>query len=181
MLHDLPGQNPFRDLMSTVGTSPLLLKSMLAAAARHITNLTESSSTFSPIWASNTPETKHQLQSMAKSSRYHAYWYKQAALAQLRDDLKTSKGTAFEKDVIVASISLFIWIDLLEAGKNTWRVHLEGMKGLVGLQDSLTIERGSPVPVVTESRLGYSSINNITSHPFFFDICITWVIFLLLC
>ena len=170
VLHDLPGQNPFRDLISAVGSSPLLLKAMLAAAARHITNFTEYSVTFVDSFTLSGNELDVQSQNLSKSSRYHAYWYKQVALAQLREDLSNPPGSKVNKDVIVASISLFIWMDILEAGKNTWRIHLEGMKRLVGLEDSTVTAAGEDTPII--SNMDYS-ITNITKHPFFFDICIT--------
>lgn len=175
--------------MSTIGTSPLLLKSMLAAAARHITNYTNYS--ISPSWSSITTETSNQeLQQMSPTSKYHAYYYKQIALAQLRKDLESNTGSGIENDIIVASISLFIWIDLLEAGKNTWRIHLEGMKRLVGLKESsllLPSTTSTSTTVSPQSRgyssststdvsprsEGYSAATSITAHPFFFDTCIT--------
>lgn len=173
VLHDLPGQNPFRDLMSTIGSSPLLVKSMLAAAARHITNYTNYTTTFSPSWSAITSASVQDLQ-MSNSSKYHAYYYKQIALAQLRKDLESNTGSGIENDIIVASISLFIWIDLLEAGKNTWRIHLEGMKRLVGLKESPSL----PTTPSTSSAMsprsqGYSTTSSTTSHPYFFDTCIT--------
>lgn len=161
--------------MSTIGSSPLLVKSMLAAAARHITNYTNYSTSFTPSSSSLTLETNSQELQMSKSSRYHALYYKQIALAQLRKDLESSSSSGIDNDIIVASISLFIWIDLLEAGKNTWRIHLEGMKKLVGLKDSPPSVPTTPSlsTGVSPRSEGYSTPTSITAHPFFFDTCIT--------
>jgi len=168
VLHDFPGQNPFRELISVIGTSPLLLKAMLATAARHHTNMIDPSITLAQT--STTTEIETLVQSHDLSiTKYHAFWYKQEALAQLRKDLKQSSITGLKRDAIVASIPLFIWIDLLEDGKNTWRVHLEGMKRLIGLKDSIMAT--SEIGVAVHNNMDYS-ITNVTKHPFFFDICI---------
>lgn len=161
--------------MAAVGSSPLIVKSMLAASARHITNYTNYSASSSPSWTSIMPEVTHQELAMSKSSRYHAYYYKQIALAQLRKDLESSTGTPHENDTIVASISLFIWIDLLEAGKNTWRIHLEGMKKLVGLKENQASLPSTALPTTAMSikSEAYSSAVSIAAHPYFFDTCIT--------
>lgn len=144
---------------------------MLATAARHHTNRTEYSVTFMKNSAATSgSELDVRSQELSNASRYHAYWYKQVALTQLRQDLDQAPKSGLSKDVIVASISLFIWIDLLEAGKNTWRIHLEGMKRLVGLEDSIASRPANHAPIV--SNMDYS-ITNVTKHPFFFDICIT--------
>lgn len=138
---------------------------MLAAAGRHAANYASSPKTLLKTTTTALSEPGGKLQLSSSSARYHAYWYKQVALTQLRKDLEKSTGSALENDVLVASISLLVWVDLLEAGKNTWRIHLEGMKKIIGLDKSQH-------PLSAQSPSNSISSLSITAHPYFFDICI---------
>jgi len=104
----------------------------------------------------------------APLSSYHALHYKQIALAQLRQDLNLGKLRNFNHDMIIASISLFVWTELLESGKDTWRIHLDGMKRLVGIHsqvrdDSIIVAE----PVIQLNQL---------IDPYVFDICVMSVL-----
>jgi len=70
--------------------------------------------------------------------------------------------------MIIASISLFVWTELLESGKDTWRIHLDGMKRLVGIHsqvrdDSIIVAE----PVIQLNQL---------IDPYVFDICVMSVL-----
>jgi hypothetical protein len=160
VLIDFPGQNPYRDLMALVGTSPLLLKTIVAVSARDFANFNNNSSSLLD-WSALPLESSNKLQS---TSRYHALSYKQSALAQLRNDLEKTSGV--NHHVLFAAISLLIFIEVLESGKDAWRVHLEGAKQLIQMKEissqgnELVTHNPSPSP---------------HTNSFFFDACIAYV------
>lgn len=163
VLHDSPGQNPFRELITLIQVSPLILKSILAIAARHATN-TDSYPNLLPNWQLF-PQKSHGGQlskTTSPLSSYHALHYKQVALAQLRVDLDQFRRS--DHDIIIASISLFVWIEMLESGKDTWRIHLDGLKRLVGSNSSMRDNS----PPEAESVLPLNPLID----PYLFDICV---------
>ncbi|KAH8598856.1 fungal-specific transcription factor domain-containing protein [Bisporella sp. PMI_857] len=157
VLIDFPGQNPYKDLMALIGTSPLLLKTILAVSARDFTNFKTYSDSLL-AWSSLPSENNSSLQS---PSKYHALSFKQSALTQLRNDLQQTP--TLDHHVLFACISLFVFIEVLESGKDAWRVHLEGAKQLVQLREKT-------------SQDNHSVIGNVAPNlnSFFFDSCITF-------
>jgi len=160
VLLDFPGQNPYRDLMALIRSSPLILKTILAVSARDFTNFNTQSSACSD-WESLSLDTGNALQS---PSGYHALTFKQSALTQLQHDLK--HASELNRDSMIASISLLVFVELLESGKDAWKVHLEGVKQLLQLN------------FVTSLRIDGIAQNlssRIMTNSFFFDACITYV------
>lgn len=149
--------------MAMIGSSPLTLNCILALSASHATNYLYPSSflsdTNSPLAV---PCSSTGIQPVPKPSLYYALLYKQRALTQLRKDIQGPAG--LHGDLVIAPIAMLLWIEMIESGKDTWRIHLNGLKKLTEMRDEgIANEIGgsrdasSPSPLV---------------HSYFFDTCI---------
>jgi hypothetical protein len=111
-------RNPFRSLISLALSDSILLKAMLALAARHNVNRHW---LFQQLQFANIPG--------ASSSPKDALLYKCQAIQGLA--MALNNETLYTRDTIVASIFLLIFLDLLESGSDRWNYHLEGAKNLI--------------------------------------------------
>lgn len=67
---------------------------------------------------------------------YHdSLFHKQKALIYLKN--KSHEGFVHDYDGPIASILLFIWLEALESGKESWKYHLNGLRELVRQRKSL--------------------------------------------
>ena len=110
--------NPFRSLISLALSNSVLLKAILALAARHNANRY---STFDQPPLLNTHD--------SSNSHNDALLYKYQAIQGL--SLALNNTTLGWQDNITASIFLLIFLDLLESGSDRWNYHLEGAKKLI--------------------------------------------------
>ncbi|KAE8374450.1 fungal-specific transcription factor domain-containing protein [Aspergillus bertholletiae] len=111
-------ENPLRRLTSLAVNDPVLLKAVLALAARHRAN---SSYSFGNAAAGTSPG--------ALQIHQDALAFKHQAIQGLTHAL--NDPTVSEQDTTVASIFLLIFLDLLESGRDKWNFHLEGAKRLI--------------------------------------------------
>lgn len=99
---------------------PVLMKALLALAARHHVN---------------TGHSFHQTELLASSSlqlanaNRDALSFKHQAMEALSHSLRDAD--LCKQDATVASIFLLIFLDLLESGSDGWNFHLEGAKNLI--------------------------------------------------
>lgn len=99
---------------------PVLMKALLALAARHHVN---------------TGHSFHQTELPASSSlqlanaNQDALSFKHQAMEALSNSLRDTQLS--KKDTTVASIFLLIFLDLLESGSDGWNFHLQGAKNLI--------------------------------------------------
>lgn len=99
---------------------PVLMKALLALAARHHVN---------------TGHSFHQTELPASSSlqlanaNQDALSFKHQAMEALSQSLRDTQLS--KKDTTVASIFLLIFLDLLESGSDGWNFHLQGAKNLI--------------------------------------------------
>lgn len=146
-----------------IRSSPLILNCILATSASHATNYLYPSSflsdTNSPLAV---PCSSTGIQPVPKPSLYYALLYKQRVLTQLRKDIQDPSG--LHGDLLIAPIALLVWIEMIESGKDTWRIHLNGLKKLTEMRDEGIANKiggsrdaSSPSPLV---------------HSYFFDTCI---------
>lgn len=149
-----------------VQTSPLILKTILAASARHAVNHIARQVEFPPGWPAISAVSLPQAS--RTSLTYHAFHYKQVALAQLRDDLQNY--TPANRDTIVASITLIMWLEILESGRDAWRVHVNGVKQLAQIAEP---DPGSTL----QATPGGLSVRKLPMDSYFFDTCIRSVTF----
>lgn len=133
VLYDAPGENPFRSVMALVGASPLLLKSILAASALHLANQDKYPLPFLANGLSLTTNSNTDVHTVLKPSLYHALLYKQSALRQLRKDIQGPIRP--HRGLIIATINIFVLIDILESGKDTWRIHLDAAQKVAQMSD----------------------------------------------
>ncbi|KAF9247769.1 transcriptional regulator family: Fungal Specific TF [Penicillium roqueforti] len=111
-------RNPFRSLLSFGLNDPVLQKGILALAARHHANTGQS-------FHQDQPPTSPGL----VNANRDALLFKHQAMEALSQVL--GDGTIGKGDTTVASIFLFIFLDLLESGSEGWNFHLEGAKSLI--------------------------------------------------
>lgn len=111
-------KNPFRSLIPLGLKNPVLLKSLLALAARHHVNTGQS---FYQPTAPTEP-------GLINANR-DALLFKHQAMEALSQTLRNNELAS--QDTTVASIFLLIFLDLIESGSDGWNFHLEGAKKLI--------------------------------------------------
>lgn len=108
VLHDLPKQNPFRDLLPLSGNHPVLQHIIIAnSALRHA----------------------NALRGPSLEAHKDALIAKHKALRLLSEAL--TNRDSINPDVVLASIMLFIMFELLDSGRNGWKFHTEGARQLM--------------------------------------------------
>jgi len=106
VLFDRPPDNPYRSLMPEAAHNPALLNGILAVAARHHSNLT------------NTSVTKHLP-------------YKGLSFNYLSQDLQRLGTKGILTEPTLAVVMLFIFFETLDGGLDTWKTHLRGARHLI--------------------------------------------------
>ncbi|KAF9891464.1 hypothetical protein FE257_003930 [Aspergillus nanangensis] len=144
ILHDSES-NPFRNLLSYAMDHSILQQCIIAVAARHFANTGKSfdhaDGTLSPRFVNANLDALH---------------FKQRTITAL--SLSLSHPESSQKDEIMATILLLIFLDILEAGINGWKYHLRGVEGLVNVSHSLlesgpsTYVNNDPGETVDETR-----------------------------
>lgn len=136
-------QNPYRDLISLVGESPLLANALSATGALHYALLADGD--FSPMpWSTGEPGANRTLltpkeverevtSSMSRrpSSKVYEHFLglKQRALRQLSQDIRDPVKR--NDDKTAAAIMVLALMDAIESGDEAWKYHLEGAKNLL--------------------------------------------------
>ncbi|KAL2863647.1 Zn(II)2Cys6 transcription factor [Aspergillus lucknowensis] len=136
-------KNPFRDLISLVGDSPVIAHSLAAMGALHYVILANGE--FSPTpWPAETvssssmsslPETAGptELGSLPRRSFSQVYEHflgiKQRALHQLSQDI--NNPFLRNDNRTLAAIMVLALMDAIESGHGAWKYHLEGAKRLL--------------------------------------------------
>ena len=133
-------QNPYRDLISLVGESPLLANALSATGALHYALLANGD--FSPMpWPSDGPtatgtllspqEVEKVVTSSRPSSKVYEHFLKlkQRALRQLSRDL--CDPVKRNDETTAAAIMVLALMDAIESGDEAWKYHLEGAKKLL--------------------------------------------------
>ncbi|KAF3398562.1 hypothetical protein F1880_006294 [Penicillium rolfsii] len=111
-------RNPFRSLIPLGLENPVLMKALLALAARHHVNNGQS---FHETGSPTSPQ-------LITANR-HALAFKHQAMEALSKSLADPELS--KQDTTVASIFLLVFLDLLESGSDGWNYHLEGAKNLI--------------------------------------------------
>lgn len=135
--------NPWRDILSLVGTSPVLADGLTAMGALHYSLLSKSDSSLLPWLSHNrTTGTSHlspeEIQSIVtpasarrpSSKAYrHFLEFKQRTLHQLSKDLVNP--VMQKDDRTLAAIVVLALLDIFESGSGAWSYHIEGAKKLL--------------------------------------------------
>ncbi|KAJ5267004.1 Protein of unknown function DUF3468 [Penicillium angulare] len=147
-------KNPWRDIISLVGHSPLLGNALLAMGALHFSLISNSDSSIMP-WSSqnplttNTPLAQQDIENMIVStssqqltskSYRHYLEFKQRTLNQLSKDLLNP--VMAKDDITLAAIVVLALLDLFESGSGAWSYHIEGAKKLLRSRPENTLGSG---------------------------------------
>ncbi|KAE8415433.1 fungal-specific transcription factor domain-containing protein [Aspergillus pseudocaelatus] len=124
-------ENPFRRLISLAVNNSVLMKAVLALAARHRAH---SGYSFENAVVGSSPDLLQIHQD--------ALVFKHQAIQGLTHAL--NNPTISEQDTTVASIFLLIFLDLLESGSDKWNFHLEGAKRLITNGQLHKLQAGKP-------------------------------------
>ncbi|KAL4757915.1 Zn(II)2Cys6 transcription factor [Aspergillus foveolatus] len=129
ILHD-SDSNPFRGLLAYALEDVPLLRSIIALAARHLANTGYSF------------DQSYKNDVVVPTSRFtdttlDALRFKTQAITALRKRLTRPHQEPVKTDTMMATILLFIFLELLESGLDGWNVHLKGARALVHLYQSL--------------------------------------------
>jgi hypothetical protein len=116
--------NPFRNLLTHAAGSLTLQKSIIAVAARHYANAGQSYD-----------RTEDALSPRYVNANLDALHFKRQTIQALSSSL--SHPDSSQKDEVMASILLLIFLDLLESGIDGWKHHLRGAEGLLDLSRAL--------------------------------------------
>ncbi|KAJ5692817.1 hypothetical protein N7462_002240 [Penicillium macrosclerotiorum] len=134
--------NPWRNIISLVGGSPLLANVLSAMGALHFSLRSNSDSTQMP-WSSNLLSDGSNLSSEeiesfvtpagarrpSSKAFQHFLEFKQRTLHQLSKDL--SNPVMQKDDRTLAAIVVLALLDLIESGSGAWSYHIEGAKKLL--------------------------------------------------
>ncbi|KAL5364715.1 fungal-specific transcription factor domain-containing protein [Aspergillus floccosus] len=118
--------NPFRSLLAHAMDDSTLRKCIIAVAARHFANTGRSF---------DQPDDALSVSPRFVNANLDALHFKSQAIKALSFSLSHSEP--LQKDSIMASILLLIFLDLLESGIEGWKYHLNGAERLVNLSHSL--------------------------------------------
>lgn len=169
VIYEQASQNPIRDLIPAGKEHPVLLNIIIANSAYHIFNLYCESASWQPPKSPIKPLNLYEGQ--GQDVYKDALTAKQNALRLLNDSLANICSNDF--DILLASILLFINFELIESGKDSWRVHVEGANRLIGwLNTSSSINslqtetsKASPLRMTLMSDcLVYSILGSILTH-----------------
>lgn len=136
-------KNPWRDIISIVGDSPLLAHALSSMGALHYSLATTSDSSTMPwskqnILAADTKLTPEEIESFISPTGakrpptkafQHFLEFKQRTLNQLSKDL--CNPLAQQDDRTLAAIIVLALLDLFESGSGAWSYHIEGAKKLL--------------------------------------------------
>jgi hypothetical protein len=139
--YDAPDNNPMRNLIAATSNSPLLLQIIIANSAFHVFNISRDPRKFLASASDYQEESRPCLVAYYKAvTRYggpHKTSYRDALIAKQHalSLLAQSIATVNESniDLILATILLFVNYDLIESGKDKWKVHMEGARKLIQL------------------------------------------------
>ncbi|KAL1593399.1 hypothetical protein SLS60_011007 [Paraconiothyrium brasiliense] len=135
-----PGHNPFRDLVPATIAYPTLLHIILAGSAQHVFNISQDPITPSTYQPDKRPCLVLYYQSVSrfggpmKTSYADALLAKQQALSLMAKSVASL--TPANADVILATILMFINYDLIESGRDKWRIHVEGARKIIERLDT---------------------------------------------
>ena len=137
VIHDVPGQNPFRDLIPATSAYPLLLHIIIANSAFHVFNLSRNPMGQSTYQAQQSPcltayhRAVSQFGGLSPSAYRDALTAKTTALSLLAKNVAAVSPSNI--DMILMTILLFVNYTLMESGKDNWKVHMDGAQSLIKL------------------------------------------------
>lgn len=135
----MPKHNLFRELIPMAFTQSILLQTIIASSALHMSNAYQRSSRSSSMSTAtaaaqgsgslpSSPSTDSWT--LCPSESYHdALRAKQQALCLLKFALEDMASA--DVDVILAVILLLLGFELIDAGRDNWRFHVNGARPII--------------------------------------------------
>ncbi|KAF1849272.1 uncharacterized protein K460DRAFT_375942 [Cucurbitaria berberidis CBS 394.84] len=137
VVHDMPGQNPIRDMIPATSAYPQLLQIMIANSAFHVFNISRNPMGQSAYQGQQSPTAMAYYQAVSrfggpmKSSYRDALVAKQRALTLLAQNVASVNESNI--DLILLTILMFVNYALVESGRDKWKVHMDGALKLIRL------------------------------------------------
>ncbi|KAF2643887.1 hypothetical protein P280DRAFT_392554 [Massarina eburnea CBS 473.64] len=137
VVYDVPGQNPMRELISAITAHPSLLQIILANSAFHVFNISSDPESQSSYQQDQKPCLVAYYRAVGrfggpmKSSYRDALLAKQQALSLLAEGIASVNESNI--DLLLVVILFFINYDLIESGKDKWKVHMDGAQKIINL------------------------------------------------
>jgi hypothetical protein len=137
VVYDMPGQNPFRDLIPATSAHPLLLHIIIANSAFHIFNMSHKPIGQSAYQREQIPSLVAYHQAVSgyggplQSSYRDALTAKTQALSLLAQSVASVDASNI--DLVLVTILLFVNYTLVESGQDKWKVHIDGAMHLIKL------------------------------------------------
>ncbi|EOD45031.1 putative acriflavine sensitivity control protein acr-2 protein [Neofusicoccum parvum UCRNP2] len=127
--YDMPDLNPFRNIIPLTSEHAVLLHISVANAAIHMANLCRASTTLLSL--DGAQQLQPALSVNDQSTRFYrdALVAKHKAIQLLRHSLE--HVDTVNRDVLLAAVLLFVNFDLVNSGKEDWKVHVEGARRLI--------------------------------------------------
>ena len=137
VLYDTPRHNLFRELVPLTYNHPVLLQTIIANSALHMSNTHQKSILLSgsttPLTGSGSSRGQSRDSTASASSYFEAYHdalaAKQRALQLLQGGL--ARIASANVDVTLAVMLLLINLELIDTGRDNWRYHIRGTRTLI--------------------------------------------------
>jgi hypothetical protein len=123
---DLPGYNPFPELVSMGAESPLLLYTVVTAAAAHMSNVLRPSA---EKWFGHPQSINKYDWSPSRRALADALAAKQKALYLLR--MALSDVDVVGNDMVLTAVIMLVTADMIDSGKHDCQVHVNAMGWLL--------------------------------------------------
>ncbi|CAG9983572.1 unnamed protein product [Clonostachys byssicola] len=139
VLYDIPNHNPFRELIPMAHHQPMLLQTIIASSALHMSNACQCSPRSSSMLTTTASIQNHtSLPSSlsigscvtSRPETFHdALRAKQQALCLLKSALEDIASA--DVDVILAVMLLLIGFELIDSGRGSWTFHINGARIII--------------------------------------------------
>ncbi|ODH27825.1 hypothetical protein ACO22_04103 [Paracoccidioides brasiliensis] len=137
VLFEIPHRNPYRLLLRMINTCPGLCAAMAAIAACHNLHVLQysgqsafdSTSLRQKSSFDSGEEFMHSPNPKVRVAYQHLLLLKQRALRELEENLSNPNKRGDE--ATIASALLLMVLDMVESGRGTWKLHVEGAKKML--------------------------------------------------
>jgi Fungal specific transcription factor domain len=135
VVYNDPTQNPFQDLIPASNKHEILLQLIIAISALHVSNAAQKQLIYDTMRrlrsrGSTQGAASSSLSSIRWAEPYrHALTAKQRALHLFNTALNVF--TLADLDVTLAAVLLFIQLELVDSGKDSWKWHINGVSKLI--------------------------------------------------
>ncbi|EXM24630.1 hypothetical protein FOTG_08134 [Fusarium oxysporum f. sp. vasinfectum 25433] len=130
---DLPGYNPFPELVSMGAASPLLLYTVVTAAAAHMSNVLRPGAN---KWSSQPQTIRKYDWDPSRRALTDALVAKQKALCLLR--MALSDEDVVGNEIVLTAVIMLVTADMIDSGKHDSQAHVNAMGWLLSQAPPMT-------------------------------------------